>query len=109
MHPSAKEMVKEMLLTHSPPEAAISQVEFEGPRLAIYTRNPAFIFEGTGFAHELAKAIRKRIVLRISPSARLDEKAEDKGDRAAGGWAEGHALRPGAGRGAPHDGHARNG
>jgi len=106
MHPSAKEMVKEMLLTHSPPEAAISQVEFEGPRLAIYTRNPAFIFEGTGFAHELAKAIRKRIVLRISPSARLDEKAAEQRIR---GIVPQYALRPGAGRGAPHDGHARNG
>ena len=79
MSKTTKDLIKEMVLSKSPPEAAITQVEFEGPRLALYTKNPKFLFEGTEYTSELARLVRKRIVLRTSASARTDKKiAENK-------------------------------
>lgn len=74
MSKTTKDMIKEIVLSKSPSEAAITQVEFEGPRLALYTKNPKFLFEGSDFTSELARTVRKRIVLRTSPAARTDKK-----------------------------------
>jgi len=74
MSKTTKDMIKEIVLSKSPSNAAITQVEFEGPRLALYTKNPKFLFEGTDFTSELARTVRKRIVLRTSAAARTDKK-----------------------------------
>ncbi|MGQ9514269.1 MAG: beta-CASP ribonuclease aCPSF1 [Thermoproteota archaeon] len=74
MSKTTKEKIKEIVLSKAPPEASITQVEFEGPRLALYTKNPRFLFEGQDFTSELARTVRKRVVIRTSPIARADKK-----------------------------------
>jgi len=74
MSKTTKDKIKEMVLSKAPPDAAITQVEFEGPRLALYTKNPRFLFEGQDFTSELARTVRKRVVVRTSPTARTDKK-----------------------------------
>jgi len=51
-------------------EADIAAIEFEGPEIAVYIRNPKFLLEGEGKVKELAKKLRKRIVVRTDPSVR---------------------------------------
>ena len=52
-------------------EADIAKVEFEGPEIAIYVKNPKWILEGgEEKVKELAKVLRKRIVVRTDPKAR---------------------------------------
>ena len=50
--------------------ADISTVEFEGPEIAIYIRNPRFIVENSDVIKELAKKLKKRVVIRTDPSIR---------------------------------------
>ena len=50
-----------------PPEAGVTRLEFEGPEIAIYVRNPKFLVEQGGIVGQLAKAIKKRIVIRTDP------------------------------------------
>jgi KH/beta-lactamase-domain protein len=50
--------------------ADISTVEFEGPEIAIYIRNPRFIVENSDVIKELAKKLKKRVVIRTDPNIR---------------------------------------
>ncbi len=57
-----------------PPEAGVTRLEFEGPEIAIYVSNPRFIAENSGIIGQIAKSIKKRIVIRTDPSVRKDKK-----------------------------------
>ncbi len=50
--------------------ADISTVEFEGPEIAIYVKNPRFIVENSDAVRELAKKLKKRVVIRTDPEIR---------------------------------------
>ncbi len=45
-------------------DAGITSVEFEGPEIAVYVSNPKYILENEKVVAELAKKLRKRIVVR---------------------------------------------
>ncbi len=63
--------------TIAPKEAAITRVEYEGTKLAIYTKNPKIFYEQDQIAKDLVSLIKKRVVIRSDPSIRLPkEKAE---------------------------------
>ncbi|MCX8195673.1 MAG: beta-CASP ribonuclease aCPSF1 [Acidilobaceae archaeon] len=51
-------------------EAEVSGIEFEGPEIAVYVRNPKFILEGEEKVRELAKLLKKRVVVRTDPRVR---------------------------------------
>lgn len=57
----------------SPREAAITKIEFEGIRLAIYTKNPDLFIEQDQVARELVTLIKKRVVIRSDPSIRKSQ------------------------------------
>ncbi len=59
-------------------DAEISKIEFEGPEIAIYVKNPKWMLEGEEKVKELAKALRKRIVVRSDPKARANREATIK-------------------------------
>jgi KH/beta-lactamase-domain protein len=66
--------VREGIFTNVPPEAGIVRVEFEGPKVVIYTRNPRVFFENEGeLVRRIAKTIKKRVVIRGDPSLRKGE------------------------------------
>ncbi|MET1101520.1 MAG: beta-CASP ribonuclease aCPSF1 [Pyrodictiaceae archaeon] len=58
------------ILNSLPPAASITRIEFEGPEIAVYTRNPAIIIEKPDLMRELAKKLKKRLVIRTDPSIR---------------------------------------
>ncbi|HIQ38537.1 MAG TPA: beta-CASP ribonuclease aCPSF1, partial [Methanothermococcus okinawensis] len=77
---SAEELLKEIkeyVIRNSPGNAVITDVQFEGPEVVIYSKNPE-IFSNT-FIKEIAKVFKKRIAVRPDPSVLTDpETAKDK-------------------------------
>ncbi len=53
-----------------PPDAQVTRLEFEGPEIAIYVKNPRFLLEHSGIVAQIAKSIKKRVVIRTDPSIR---------------------------------------
>ncbi|HYY67612.1 MAG TPA: beta-CASP ribonuclease aCPSF1 [Nitrososphaeraceae archaeon] len=57
-----------------PPEAQITTARFEGPSIALYTKNPKFsLTELTYHLSSLSRSLKKRFVVRTDPSIRLPE------------------------------------
>ena len=54
-----------------PDKSEISRIEFEGPEVAVYSRNPKVLVDDETIIKELAKKLRKRIVIRSDPDVRL--------------------------------------
>ncbi len=67
------EEIKEKIFEFVPRETDISSVEFEGAEVAIYARNPQILLEDDSILKNLARTIRKRIVVRSDPAVRLSE------------------------------------
>ena len=55
-----------------PDDITISGLEFEGPKLAIYTENPRKFADNGDMVRWLAKELRKRIVIRPDPKVLVD-------------------------------------
>jgi KH/beta-lactamase-domain protein len=72
---SEKEKVEisQYILEHVPKSAEITRIEYEGPTLAVYTKNPEVLVEQSNVIAEIVNVIRKRIVIRSDPSVRLPE------------------------------------
>ena len=66
--------IRETIAEHMPKDAEITRVEFEGPRLAIYVKNPALLAEQSYVVTEIVNLLHKRIVIRSDQSIRLPEK-----------------------------------
>ena len=70
--------IRNTIFENIPTEIGITRIEFEGPRLAIYTKKPEVLQENKHIVAEIAGKIKKRIVIRSDPSVRANEiEAED--------------------------------
>ncbi|MCK5297926.1 MAG: beta-CASP ribonuclease aCPSF1, partial [Candidatus Heimdallarchaeota archaeon] len=65
--------IKTAILAKTPPSADITEIEFEGPEVAVYSRNPQILVDNGELVKNLAKDLRKRIVIRSDPSVRKDQ------------------------------------
>ena len=54
-----------------PKNSQITRIEFEGPEVAVYSKNPKVLVDDENIVKDLAKKLRKRIVIRSDPSVRL--------------------------------------
>ncbi len=63
----------------TPIGAVVTNVEFEGPDVVIYTRNPGMFIDDSDVIKDLAKTLRKRIVIRPDPSVLTDEETAIEG------------------------------
>jgi len=62
-----------------PKDAGITDIEFEGANIVLYTKNKEFFLEPNGLIKEIVEHIKKRVELRADPSMPLTiEKAEKK-------------------------------
>jgi uncharacterized protein len=67
-------IVTNTVLESIPPESQVTSAKFEGPNIALYTRNPKFsLTELTYHLSSLSKTLKKRFVIRTDPSIRLPE------------------------------------
>ena len=65
--------IKKEILSKLPDEIQVSKVEFEGPEVVVYTKNPEIITENGDLIRSLAKELRKRIIIRSDKSALLEQ------------------------------------
>lgn len=61
------------ILQKIPPGSQITKIEYEGPRIAIYTTSPKFLLERNKTLSNLVSTIKKRIVVRTDQSIRKPE------------------------------------
>ncbi|HXX05610.1 MAG TPA: beta-CASP ribonuclease aCPSF1, partial [Candidatus Bathyarchaeia archaeon] len=61
------------ILQSIPKEAEVTKIEYEGPRIAIYTKNPRFLMEHNDVISNMVNVIKKRIVVRTEESIRKNE------------------------------------
>ncbi|MFW9855537.1 MAG: beta-CASP ribonuclease aCPSF1 [Candidatus Thorarchaeota archaeon] len=72
-HEASLEQLKANLIKELPPNASISQVAFEGPFVVLYSLNPTVLMEDGDIVKNLAKILRKRIVIRSDVSVRREK------------------------------------
>ncbi|MHA1377682.1 MAG: beta-CASP ribonuclease aCPSF1 [Candidatus Helarchaeota archaeon] len=65
--------IRQSILKKVHPDSGITTIEFEGPEIAIYSKNPRVLIDYKDSVKELAKKIRKRLVIRSDPTVRLPE------------------------------------
>ncbi len=66
------ERIREEIKNEIAPSAKITDIQFEGPEIAIYSSNPTFIGQERTEIKKLVKKMRKRIVVRSDPKIRLN-------------------------------------
>ena len=62
-----------VILQTLPQEAELTKVEYEGPRIALYSRNPAYLLRESQLISNMVNTIKKRIVIRSDESIRKSE------------------------------------
>lgn len=76
------EEITEKITERLPEKVKLAKVEFEGPEVVIYTKNPEIIKDNGNIIRELAKETRKRIIIRsdksvLMPPVETIEKVEE--------------------------------
>ena len=61
------------ILKSIPREAGVTKIEYEGPRIALYTNSPRFLMENNSIISNLVNVIKKRIIVRTDESIRKPE------------------------------------
>jgi predicted metal-dependent RNase len=61
------------ILNSIPADAQITRIEYEGPRLALYTRNPAFLHKNSYVVSDIVNTLKKRVVTRTEKAIRKPE------------------------------------
>ena len=61
------------ILQSIPKDANVTKIEYEGPRIALYTNTPRFLMENSERISRLVNIIKKRIVIRTTDSIRKPE------------------------------------
>jgi KH/beta-lactamase-domain protein len=62
------------ILKSLPKESGLTKIEYEGPSIALYSKNPRFLIENSQILSNMVNTIRKRIVIRTDESIRKSRK-----------------------------------
>jgi KH/beta-lactamase-domain protein len=66
----ASQNIMAVILQSLPQEAALTKIEYEGPKIALYSKNPAYLMQNNQLISNMANTIKKRIVVRTDESIR---------------------------------------
>jgi len=62
------------ILKSLPKESGLTKIEYEGPSIALYTKNPRFLIENSQIISNIVNTIRKRVIIRSDESIRKTRK-----------------------------------
>ena len=62
-----------VILQSLPQEAYLTKIEYEGPRIALYSKNPSYLMQNSQLVSNMVNTIKKRIVVRPDESIRKTE------------------------------------
>ncbi len=68
-----REDIQKKILKIIPQEAGISKIDFEGPSVVVYVLNPRLVMEKSECIKQLAKELKKHIIIRGDPKVRLSK------------------------------------
>ncbi|MCE2498324.1 MAG: beta-CASP ribonuclease aCPSF1 [Nitrosopumilaceae archaeon] len=71
--PPSSQSIMATILQSIPKDANVTKIEYEGPRIALYTNTPRFLMENSERISRLVNIIKKRIVIRTTDSIRKPE------------------------------------
>ncbi len=66
----ASQNIMAVILQSLPQEAALTKIEYEGPKIALYSKNPAYLMQNNQLISNMVNTIKKRIVVRTDESIR---------------------------------------
>jgi KH/beta-lactamase-domain protein len=72
-HESASQNIMAVILHSLPSESGLTKVEYEGPRIALYSKNPSYLIQNAQVVSNMVNTIKKRIVVRTDESIRKSE------------------------------------
>src|SRR5919202_2649668 len=72
-HESDSQSILAVILQSLPSEAGLTKIEYEGPRIALYSKNPRYLMQNTQVVSNMVNTIKKRIVIRTDESIRRSE------------------------------------
>jgi KH/beta-lactamase-domain protein len=62
-----------VILQSLPHEASLTKIEYEGPCIALYSKNPGYLQKNNQLVLNMVNSIKKRIVIRTDESLRLSQ------------------------------------
>ncbi len=65
--------VMSTILQSIPAEAEVTRIEYEGPRIALYTKRPEFLLSNSYIVSDLVNRVKKRVTIRTEKSIRKPE------------------------------------
>ena len=65
--------IMSVILQSIPSDAAVTKIEYEGPKIALYTKNPKYLMENNHIISGMVNMIKRRIVVRTDESIRKNE------------------------------------
>ncbi len=75
---SASQNIMAVILQSLPQEAALTKIEYEGPRIALYSRNPTYLMQNSQLVSNMVNTIKKRIVIRTDEGIRKPQDESSK-------------------------------
>ncbi len=72
-HESASQNIMAVILHSLPSESGLTKIEYEGPRIALYSKNPSYLIHNAQVVSNMVNTIKKRIVVRTDESIRKSE------------------------------------
>lgn len=70
---SASQNIMAVILQSLPQEAELTKIEYEGPRIALYSKNPTYLMQNSQLVSNMVNTIKKRIVIRTDEAIRRPE------------------------------------
>ena len=59
-----------VILQSLPQESGLTKIEYEGPKIALYSKNPSYLMQNSQLVSNMVNTIKKRIVVRTDESIR---------------------------------------
>jgi len=75
---SSSQNIMAVILQSLPQEAALTKIEYEGPRIALYSKNPTYLMRNNQLVSNMVSTIKKRIVVRTDEGIRKSEEESAK-------------------------------
>ena len=72
-HEPASQNIMAVILQSLPQEASLTKIEYEGPCIALYSRNPSYLLHNNQLVLNMVNSIKKRIVIRTDESLRRSQ------------------------------------
>src|SRR5918994_4436271 len=72
-HESTIQNIMAVILQSLPHEASLTKIEYEGPCISLYSKNPGYLLKNNQLVLNMVNSIKKRIVIRTDESLRLSQ------------------------------------